>query len=186
MLEVDVTSIFYYYVEVYYSLEGRTRKTLLWKNAKPSLPGSLCHCCCYGVAATAIAVVSLPLARHAGAARSNSNNPQETELAEPPNYEQLKSITPPEYHSFLPLLCESIVNKLPPHCPYDHCIRLKEGFKPPFGLLYSLARHELEACKKWIPENLDKGFIQASSFPARAPILFVKKGDRSLRLVVDY
>jgi len=63
---------------------------------------------------------------------------------------------------------------------------LKEGFEPPFGQLYSLACHELEACKKWIEENLDKGIIQASSSPARALIPFVKKGNRSLRLVVDY
>jgi len=63
---------------------------------------------------------------------------------------------------------------------------LKEGFELPFGPLYSLARQELEACKKWIEENLDKGFIWASSSTARAPILFVKKGDGSLRLVVDY
>jgi len=113
-------------------------------------------------------------------------NPQDTEPAEPPDYERLKSLIPPEYHSFLPLFYESIANKLPPHRPYDHRIPLKEGFKLPFGPLYSLARHELEACKKWIEENLDKGFIQASSSPARAPILFVKKGDGSLRLVVDY
>ena len=32
----------------------------------------------------------------------------------------------------------------------------------------------------------DKGFIRASSSPAGAPILFVKKGDGSSRLVVDY
>ena len=63
---------------------------------------------------------------------------------------------------------------------------MKEGFEPPFGPLYSLARHKLEACQKWIEENLDKGFIQVSSSPAGAAILFVKKGDRSLRLVVDY
>jgi hypothetical protein len=44
----------------------------------------------------------------------------------------------------------------------------------------------LESCKKWLEENLDKGFIRASSSPAGAPILFVKKGDGSLRLVVDY
>jgi len=113
-------------------------------------------------------------------------NPPDTEQAEPPDYERLKSLIPPEYHSFLPLFCESIANKLPPHRPYDHRIPLKEGFEPPFGPLYSLARHELEACKKWIEENLDKGFIRASSSPAGAPILFVKKGDGSLRLVVDY
>jgi len=87
---------------------------------------------------------------------------------------------------FLPLFCESIANKLPPHRPYDHCIPLKEGFEPPIGPLYSLAHHELEACKKWIAENLDKGFIWASLSLAGAPILFVKKGDGSLQLVVDY
>ena len=85
-------------------------------------------------------------------------NPQDTEQAEPPDYEQLKSLIPPEYHSFLPLFYESIANKLPPHPPYDHHIPLKEGFEPPFGPLYSLARHELVACMKWIEENLDKGF----------------------------
>jgi len=113
-------------------------------------------------------------------------NPQDTEQAEPPDYEQLKSLIPPEYHSFLPLFCQSIANKLPAHHPYDHRIPLKEGFEPSFGPLYFLAHHELEACKKWIEENLDKGFIRASSSPAGAPILFVKKGGGSLRLVVDY
>jgi len=111
---------------------------------------------------------------------------QDTKQAEPPDYTRLKSLIPPEYHSFLPLFCESIANKLPPHHSYDHRIPLKEGFEPPFGPLYSLARHELEACKKWIKKNLDKGFIRASSSRAGAPILFVKKGDGSLRLVVDY
>jgi len=113
-------------------------------------------------------------------------NPQDTEQAEPPDYERLKSLIPRKYHSFLPLFCESIANKLPPHRPYDYGIPLKEGFELPFGPLYSLAHHELEACKKWIEENLDKGFIRDSSSPAGAPILFVKKGDGSLRLVVDY
>jgi len=120
------------------------------------------------------------------ALETRTPNPQDTEPAEPPDYERLKSLIPPEYHSFLPLFWESIANKLPPQRPYDHRIPLKEGFEPPFGPLYFLIRHELEACKKWIEENLDKGFIQASSSLARAPILFVKKGDGSLRLVVDY
>jgi len=107
-------------------------------------------------------------------------HPQDTEQAETPDYERLKSLIPPEYHLFLPLFCESIANKLPPHRPYDHRIPLKEGFEPPFGPLYSLAHHELEAGKKWIEENLDKGFIWASSSPAGVLILFVKKSDGSL------
>jgi hypothetical protein len=49
-----------------------------------------------------------------------------------------------------------------------------------------LSRTELEALRKWLEENLSKGFIRVSSSPAGAPILFVKKGDGSLRLCVDY
>ena len=55
------------------------RKTLQWKNAKPSLPGSPCYCHCNGiaphsVAATAGTAVSPLSVRHIGAARSNSNS----------------------------------------------------------------------------------------------------------------
>ena len=68
------------YEEVRKSIEERVQKTLLWKNAKPSLPGSPCHCRCHGVAhhgvaSAAVAAVSLPSAHHTGAARSNSNTP---------------------------------------------------------------------------------------------------------------
>jgi transposase InsO family protein len=98
----------------------------------------------------------------------------------------LASLVPKEFHEFLPLFEEAKANKLPPHRPYDHTIPLKEGFEPPFGPLYSLSRPELEAVKVWLEENLEKGFIRASSSPAGAPILFVKKGDGTLRLCVDY
>ena len=100
--------------------------------------------------------------------------------------EGLKAIVPTEYHEFLPLFEEAVANELPPHRTYDHSIPLKEGFQPPFGPLYSLSRHELEALKEWLDENLSKGFIRSSSSPAGAPILFVKKSDGSLRLCVDY
>jgi hypothetical protein len=40
--------------------------------------------------------------------------------------------------------------------------------------------------KHWLDKNLSKGFIRTSSSPAAAAILLVKKGDGSLRLVVDY
>jgi len=65
--------LFLYYEEVCRKKEERMPKTLLWENAKPSLPGSPCHCRCYAnalrsVAVVAVAVVTLPPARHAGAA----------------------------------------------------------------------------------------------------------------------
>jgi len=98
----------------------------------------------------------------------------------------VKSLVPEEFHDFLPLFSEVAASQLPPHRPYDHRIPLTEGFTPPFGPLYSLARPELVALREWLDENLSKGFIRASSSPAGAPILFVKKSDGSLRLCVDY
>jgi hypothetical protein len=59
-------------------------------------------------------------------------------------------------------------------------------FKPPFGPLYSLSHPELEELKHWLDENLSKGCIRTLSSPAATPILFVKTGDGSLRLVIDY
>jgi predicted aspartyl protease len=99
---------------------------------------------------------------------------------------QISETVPAAYHKFLPLFSEAEANELPPHCPYDHRIPLKEGFTPPFGPIYSLSRTELEALKKWLEENLSKGFIRASSSRAGAPFLLLKKGDGSLRLCVDY
>jgi len=98
----------------------------------------------------------------------------------------LKDYVSAEYHEFLPLFSETLAKNLPPHRPYDHKIPLREGFKPPFGLLYSMSRTELQTLKDWFEENLSKGFIRASSSPAASPIFFVKKTDGSLRLCVDY
>jgi hypothetical protein len=68
----------------------------------------------------------------------------------------------------------------------NHHILLKEEFTPPFGPIYSLSRTELEALMKVLDENLSKGFIHISSFPAGTPILFLKEGNGSLYLCVDY
>ena len=100
--------------------------------------------------------------------------------------DKIKKMVPSDYHDFLPLFKESIARALPPHRPYDHRIPLKEGFTPPFGPLYSLSKHELQALRDFLDENLSKGFIRASSSSAGAPVLFIKKKDGSLRLCVDY
>jgi hypothetical protein len=98
----------------------------------------------------------------------------------------IHTIVPPEYHDYLKILEKANANKLPLHRPSDHTIPLTDGFKPPFGPLYSLSYPELEELKCWLDENLSKGFIRTSSSPTSTPILFVKKGDGSLWLVIDY
>jgi hypothetical protein len=98
----------------------------------------------------------------------------------------IRTIVPPEYYDYWKIFEKANADKLPLHCPSDHPIPLTDGFKPPFGPLYSLSHPELEELKCWLDENLSKGFIRTSSSPAATPILFVNKGDGSLRLVVDY
>jgi hypothetical protein len=88
-----------------------------------------------------------------------------------------KAIVPPEYHKYLKIFEKVNADKLPPHHPYDHKIPLGDGFQPPFGPLYFLSHPELEELKRWLDENLSKGFIHASSSLAMVPILFLKKGD---------
>jgi hypothetical protein len=98
----------------------------------------------------------------------------------------IRTIVMPEYHHYLKIFEKANADKLPPHNPSAHAILLTDGFKPPFGPLYSLSCPELEELKHWLDENSSKGFIYTSSSPTAAPILFVKKGDSLLWLVIDY
>lgn len=45
---------------------------------------------------------------------------------------------------------------------------------------------ELIALKEYMQQHLSKGFIRASSSPASAPVMLIKKGDGSLQFFVDY
>src|SRR5690606_4894087 len=100
--------------------------------------------------------------------------------------DKIKAKVPEEYHEFLDMFKEATSNELPPHRDYDHKIPLKPGFTPPFGALYSMSLGELQVLKKYLEENLSKGFIRASSSPAGAPVLFAKKPGGGLRFCVDY
>jgi hypothetical protein len=45
---------------------------------------------------------------------------------------------------------------------------------------------ELEELKRYLTENLDKGFIDTSQAPFASPVLFVKKPNGSLRFYIDF
>jgi len=93
---------------------------------------------------------------------------------------------PEEYREFADLFSRELSDKLPPRRPYDHKIPLIPGAVPPFGPLYGMSQNELLVLKKYLEENLTKGFIRASSSPAAAPVIFVKKPSGGLRFCVDY
>jgi hypothetical protein len=45
---------------------------------------------------------------------------------------------------------------------------------------------ELEELKRYLTENLDKGFINTSQALFASPVLFVKKPNSSLRFYIDF
>ena len=58
--------------------------------------------------------------------------------------------------------------------------------EPPFEPLYNLSNIKLAELRLYLDDALAKGWIQYSTSPAGAPILFVPKKDGGLRLCVDY
>jgi len=94
------------------------------------------------------------------------------------------------YREYLDVFSKADSDAMPPfRTGVDHKIELLPGAKPE-GLgytgLWKLSTEELEVARKYITENLEKGFIEPSSAPWAAPILFALKGDGSLRFCVDY
>ena len=92
---------------------------------------------------------------------------------------------PRRYADYEYVFSPELAHELPPHGPEDHAIEL-EGGQPPWGPIYNLSVEELRVLREYIADNLEKGFIQPSTSPAGAPVLFIKKKDGRLRLCVDY
>nr|GEX03498.1 putative reverse transcriptase domain-containing protein [Tanacetum cinerariifolium] len=60
------------------------------------------------------------------------------------------------------------------------------GTTPVARAPYRLAPFEMKELSKQLQELFNKGFIRPSSSPWGAPVLFVKKKDRSFRMCIDY
>ena len=94
---------------------------------------------------------------------------------------------PTKYFDFADVLSPELASKLSEYTGInDYAFKLVDNWQPPYGSIYSLGPIELETLKTYIETNLANGFIRPSKSPARAPIFFDKKPDRSLWLCVDY
>jgi len=112
--------------------------------------------------------------------------PESIEMSLTEIHESDLSLVPEEYRDLIDLFTQKEADKLPSHRPYDHQIPLEPGTMPLFGTIYSMSPAELEALRKYIEDNLRKGFIRHSQSPCGAPILLVKKPDGTLCLCIDY
>ncbi|KAF8753952.1 hypothetical protein RHS01_06575 [Rhizoctonia solani] len=93
---------------------------------------------------------------------------------------------PEQYHEFAKVFGEEEFKVLPPHREYDISIDLVPDAKLTPGPIYGMTDAESKALKQHIDEELATGKIRPSTSSAGAPVMFVKKSDGSLRLVVDY
>jgi transposase InsO family protein len=90
-------------------------------------------------------------------------------------------------HEFADVFPEEIPG-LPPERPgVSHTIPLTDPqARPPSKPLYRLSRAEVAEAERQVKLLLEKKFIEPSTSPYGAPILFVQKKDGSLRMVIDY
>jgi len=95
-------------------------------------------------------------------------------------------LIPAQYQDFVEVFSMVKADTLPPHRPTDHAIDLEPGYKLPYGRIYNLSEFELKTLKAYIDTHLASGFVQWSSSPAAAPILFPIEKDGGQRLCVDY
>jgi transposase InsO family protein len=93
---------------------------------------------------------------------------------------------PPEYRIYENLFKDRPPTGLPKHTKWDHAIDLIDGTDPTFHKIYNLTPEETEALDDYLDEMLEKGYIQPSTSAAGYPVMFVKKKNGKLRLVVDY
>ncbi|GBG82741.1 hypothetical protein CBR_g36270 [Chara braunii] len=70
--------------------------------------------------------------------------------------------------------------------PIRHEIILEDGVIPPRGCIYRMSEEELSVLRAQLDNLLEKGWIRPSSSPYGAPVLFVRKKNKDLRLCIDY
>ena len=96
----------------------------------------------------------------------------------------------PRLQSLLNEYKDVFANELPPELPprraVDFEIELQPGAAPPSRPTYRLSFPEQAELKKQLEDLSSKNFIRPSKSPFGAPVLFVKKKDGTMRMVVDY
>jgi hypothetical protein len=97
-----------------------------------------------------------------------------------------EDLVPKFYHKYLQLFSKKASERYPEPRPYDYKIHLKPDFKPIRQSPYSLNPQQTDLAKKFVQENLDKGYITTSNSPMALPLFFVGKKDGSHRPCQDY
>ncbi len=102
----------------------------------------------------------------------------------PKTFEQM---VPEEYWQHTRTFNEKESHWFPPERTWDHAIDLLlDAPKAIDCKIYPMARGEEDSLRKFIKEQLEKGYIQPSKSPYSSPFFFIKKKDGKLCPVQDY
>ena len=97
-----------------------------------------------------------------------------------------EQLVPEEDHKYLDIFDKNKANRYLELRPWDHKIKMKQGFELKLFKTYNLTPEEQSKLDKFLKENLDKGYIKPLESPMASPFLFVKKKDRKLQPCQDY
>ena len=110
-----------------------------------------------------------------------------TRLAQEAHQYQQEVKIPEEYQQHSKVFSEEELHRFPPPRPWDHAINLKEGTPEAINCkIIPTTKEEDEALKKFIKEQLEKGYIRKSKSPYTSAFFFIKKKDGKLRPIQDY
>jgi hypothetical protein len=109
-----------------------------------------------------------------------AHEPLKPDSSDKPKFNPDLKDVPEVYHEFADVFSRQKADTLPPHQDCDLKINIDEGAKVPAGPIYLLSEFELKTLREFIDENLKTGFIHSLNSLFRAPVLFIKKKDRSL------
>jgi len=108
------------------------------------------------------------------------------ELSHAEAFEQVKIKLLSEYHDYLDIFDQAMINQLSSHHFYDHKIELIDEEMLLRSRLYQMFNHKLQKIKKYLIEHLNKEFIFFSFASYVSLILFAEKKDESLHFCINY
>ena len=76
-----------------------------------------------------------------------------------------EEMVPRQFHKYLKVFEKKDSERIPTRKTWDHAIDLKEEFVPKKSKIYPLSRVEREEVKKFVKDQLKKGYIRSSKSP---------------------
>ncbi|KAJ6437084.1 reverse transcriptase [Purpureocillium lavendulum] len=102
------------------------------------------------------------------------------------SHEDIKARLPEWLQDKMTGFLPHLANELPPRRSWDHTIELIPGKEPPYQKNRPLSPRELLVVRKWLDDNLTKGFIRESRARCAAPLLLAAKPGGGVRICQDY